>query len=129
MERDVFELLRQLSRARFVVHSYRISNDGPEVVAMVLNRGDCADVLILHHELCAYSYRTPTGDGRDVLDPEEVLWDCAAKVERAARALLELPEPGKDAAPTVLYRPAPAHKALVLPAERRGANLTIRRGS
>lgn len=123
MDRELYELLNQLSRAHFMVHSYRIDNDGPEVVAMVLDRGGCADVFILHDEMRAYSYRTPTGAGQDVLNPAQVFWDCPGKPVRALRALLDLPAPGEKAAPTVLYAPQPN---LCLPAERRGADLTVR---
>jgi hypothetical protein len=124
VDNELYEVITEVGRAGFLVHSYRIDRDGPLAVAMVLDRGDCADVVILHDERRAYAYRTPTGDGQDVLDPDQVCWDCPGQPVRALRAVLGLAAPGENAAPTVVYAPQPG---LCLPAERRGAKLTIRR--
>src|SRR2546430_2872115 len=122
VDRELYELLTELGRAGYLVHSYRITDDGPEVLALVLDRGECADVFILHDDRRAYSYRTPSGTGQDVLAPAQVFWDCPGKPARAARALLALRTPGNQGAPTVLY---PAQTGLCLPAERRGPNHTV----
>jgi hypothetical protein len=124
VDHELYELLTDLGLRGFLVHSYQIDHDGPMVVAMVLDRAGCADVFILHHEHRAYSYRTPSGDGRDVLNPAVVFWDCPGKPVRALRALLALPAPGETGGNTVLRVP---QARLCLPAERRGPNLTIRR--
>lgn len=123
MDDELFEVLEQLGRAGYLVHSYKIDHDGPLVVAMVLHRTGCADVFILHHEHCAYSYRTPRGAGRDVLNPAVVYWDCPGKPARAARALLSLAPPAERPVRTVLRA---AQARWCLPPERRGRNLTIR---
>jgi hypothetical protein len=124
MDSELYELLTKLGRAGYLVHSYQINHDGPEVLAMVLDRDQCADVFILHDDRRAYTYRTPSGAGQDVLDPAQVFWDCPGKPVRAARALLALPAPGDKAAPTVLYA---AQTGLCLPAEQRGPNHTVRK--
>lgn len=124
MDTELYEVITEVGRAGFLVHSYQADHDGPLVVVMVLDRGDCADVVILHDERRAYAYRTPSGNGQDVLDPEQVCWDCPGKPARALRAVLDLPAPGAKAAPTVLYAP---QRGLCLPVERRGAALTVRR--
>lgn len=124
MDTELYEVISEVGRAGFLVHSYRIDHDGPLVVAMVLDRGDWADVVILHDERRAYAYRTPAGNGQDVLNPTEVCWDCPGKPVRGLRAVLDLPAPGEGAAPTVLYAP---QSGLCLPVERRGARLTVRR--
>lgn len=124
MDRELYELLTELGRRGFMVHSYQVDRVGPMVVAMVLDRPGCADVFILHAEHLGYSYRTPRGDGRDVLYPGVVCWDCPGKPVRAGRALLALPAPGEKSTRTVLRIP---RTRLCLPPERRGPNLTIRR--
>jgi hypothetical protein len=124
VDRELYELLTELGRAGFVVHSYQVDQTGPWVVAMVLDRDGCADVFILHDEHRAYAYRTPSGDGRDVLNPTVVLWDCPGKPVRALRALRELPEPGERDGRIVLRA---ANTRLCLPAEQREPNLTIRK--
>src|SRR5690349_3299633 len=124
MDRELYELLTELGRAGYLVHSYRVNHDGPDALAMVLDRGQCADVFILHDDRRAYSYRTPKGADQDVLDPTQVFWDCQGKPVRAARALLALRAPGDKGAPTVLYT---AQTGLCLPTERRGPNRTARK--
>lgn len=124
MDRELYELLTEFGREGSLVHSYQVDRDGPMVVAMVLDRAGCADVFILHDEHRAYAYRTPSGDGWDVLNPAVVLWDCAGKPVRALRALRDLPEPGESDGRIVLRA---AKSRLCLPAERRGPNLTIRK--
>jgi hypothetical protein len=123
VDTELYEVITEVGRAGFAVHSYRIDHDGPLVVAMVLVRGGYADVVVLHDEHRAYAYRTPTGAGWDVLDPTQVCWDCPGKPVRALRAVLDLPAPGEQAAPTVLYVP---QSGLCLPVARRGALLTVR---
>lgn len=124
MDNALYELMTDLGRAGFLVHSYQIDRDGPLAVAAVKDRAGCADVFILHGEHLAYAYRTPRGDGRDVLNPAVVFWDCPGKPVRAGRALLDLPMPGVRDVRIVLR---PAKSRLCLSAERRGPNLTIRR--
>ena len=125
MDPELYGLMTDLGRAGYLVHSYRLDRDGqPEIVAATLRRGAYADVLILHGVTRAYAFRTPAGDGQDVLDPSQVYWDIAAKPVRAIKALLALPAPGTSAAPRVLYAP---QSGLCLPAEQRGAPLSVRR--
>jgi hypothetical protein len=124
MDNELYELFTDLGLAGFLVHSYQVDHDGPMVVAMVLDRAGCADVFILHDERLAYAYRTPRGDGRDVLNPAIVCWDCPGKPMRAGRALLDLPAPDEKDVRTVLR---PPQARLCLPPERRRPNLTIRR--
>ena len=124
MDRELYQLLTEFGRRGFVVHSYQVDDVGPLVVAMVLDRDTCVDVFILHDEHRAYAYRTPSGDGRDVLNPAVVLWDCGGKPVRALRALRDLPKPGEHDGQIVLRA---ANTQWCLPAERRGPNLTIRK--
>ncbi|MPZ86281.1 MAG: hypothetical protein GEV28_40295 [Actinophytocola sp.] len=124
MDAELYESLTELGRAGYLVHTYQVDHDGPMVVAMVLDRGGCADVFILHDEHRAYAYRTPNGAGRDVLNPAVVFWDCPGKPVRAGRALLDLPAPGEKDVRIVLRAPK---SRLCLPVERRGPNLSIRR--
>jgi hypothetical protein len=124
MDRELYEALTALGRAGFLIHSYQLDRDNrPDIVAGVLNRGAWADVVILHGETRAYALRTPRGEGRDVLYPTEVSWDCAAKPARAITALLALPAPGPHGTRTVLY---PPQSGLCLPPEQRSPKLTIR---
>lgn len=124
MDRQLYELLTGLGRKGFLVHQYQIDHDGPVAVVFVLDRAGYADVFILHDEHRAYAYRTLSGDGRDVLYPAVVVWDCPGKPARAARALLDLPPPGEPDIRIVLRVPK---SRLCLPPERRGPNLTIRK--
>src|SRR3989442_1009806 len=125
MDPELYQALTALGRAGFLIHQYRLDRDNrPEIMAATLNRGAWTDVLILHGETRAYAFRTPNGDGRDVLDPTEVSWDCAANPARAPNALLALPLPGQSAAPTVLY---PPQTGLCLPIEQRAPRATLRK--
>jgi hypothetical protein len=125
MDPELYEALTALSHAGFLVHQYRLDRDDrPEIMAATRDRGAWTDVLILHGQTRAYAFRTPNGEGRDVLNPTEVSWDCAAKPARATNALLALPAPGEKAAPTKLY---PPQSGLCLPVEQRAAKLTVRK--
>lgn len=125
MNNALYEVMTDLGRAGFWAHQYQLDHGGPLAFAMVLARVGCADVFILHDEHLAYAYRTPSGDGRDVLYPAVVLWDCPGKPVRAGRALLDLPAPGERTEVRLVMRPAKSR--LCLPPERRGPNLTIRK--
>jgi hypothetical protein len=125
MDAELYDLLTGVGRAGYVMHYYGVDRDGnPDVLAAVLKRDGYADVVILHGETCAYAFRTPRGGGCDLLDPERVCWDIAARPQRTLTALLDLPAPGETAAPTVLYRP---QQGLCLPAGQRRESLRLRK--
>lgn len=116
MDAELYELLAELGRARFLVHQYQIDRNGPDVVAWVRNQDAWADVAILHSDAVAYACRTPLGPGQDALDPVEVYWQIAGLPARVLRDLLALPAPGEKGAPNAL---SPAMVGYGLPADQR----------
>lgn len=124
MDTELYEVITEVGRAGFLVHSYRIDHDGPLVVTMVLDRGNCADVVILHDQRRAYAYRTPSGNGADVLDSTQVVWDCPGKPVRAVARRAGPAGARRARRAHLLYAP---QTGLCLPAARRAAKLTIRR--
>jgi hypothetical protein len=121
---ELYELLTEVGRAGFLTDTYRVNQFGPEVMAAVRGRGDCADVVVMYGRDHAYAYRTPTGDGIDELDPAQVFWWYGAPPVPALRKLLDLPAPGEPHAPTDLTDAPPGAG---LPADRRGTPVRIRR--
>jgi hypothetical protein len=97
---ELAELLTLLGKHRFVMHEFQSDRDGPVIVAAIREFRACADVVVLVDEQRASAWRTPRGDGLDVLAPAQVLWIYAANPLWTLRALLTLPPPGHPDAPT-----------------------------
>lgn len=112
---DVPELdaaMRELGRARFVVHRFG-KQSLPDALAAVHDWGGIADVLIAHSPKVAAAYRTPSSEGLDPFEPSRVLWSYASDLLWTTRALLALPPPADPGAPSGLLE---APQGLGLPA-------------
>jgi hypothetical protein len=99
---ELDDALRELGRARFVFHEF-----GEDALAAVHDWGGTADVLIIGDSpSAATAYRTPSPEGLDPFAPLNVLWIYASDVLSTVRALLGLPSPAAEGAPSKLI-PAP----------------------
>jgi hypothetical protein len=97
-----YELMTELGRAAFLVHTYQVNQFGPEVMATVRDRCACADVAVMYGGHHAFTYRTPTDDGIDELEPAPVSWWHGAPPVQALRKLLDLPRARRTSTPTDL---------------------------
>jgi hypothetical protein len=96
-------LLERIGKSGFLLHAFHVDQYGPDILAAVYNhRSGLADVLILFDEHTACAYRTPTGEGIDVFDPERVYWWYGTHPVHTLRALLTLAPPGHPDAPAIL---------------------------
>lgn len=106
-------LLDEAGRRGFLWHQFRVNHHGPEVLAGVLRRPPCLDVLVLTGPGSAHAYRVPADAHADVFAPSHVLWWYAGNTPIwTARAILTLPKPGDRNAPITLIR-APSALRLV----------------
>jgi hypothetical protein len=100
-------LLDELGRRRFLMHSFRADQHGPEWVAAVRDFGGRADVFLLLDAQRACAFRTPTGLDIDVLAPRAVFWWYMATPVWTLRALLTLDPPDHPQAPHRLVEVPP----------------------
>jgi hypothetical protein len=101
-------LLDEVGRRGFTWHQFRVNHHGPEVLAGVLRRPSCVDVLVLTGPDTAHAYRIPADAETDIFAPQQVLWWYAGNSPVwTARAILALPSPDDRNAPKTRLR-APA---------------------
>jgi hypothetical protein len=116
-------LLEEAGKQGYLWYLFRTDHHGPEVLAGVLQRLGCADVLVLSGVEHAHAYRVLTGPDTDVFAPRDVLWWYGANPVWTLRGLLTLPEPGHPEAPTTL---TPAPPGSGVSGDRRPARLRRR---
>jgi hypothetical protein len=95
-------LLERLGKSGFLLHAFRVDQHGPDILAAVRDYNGLADVVILFDEHTACAYRTPTGDGLDLYNPQAVYWWYGTNPVHTLRAVLTLPPPGHPDAPVTL---------------------------
>lgn len=79
--------------------------DKPDLVVSMFKWQTCVDVLILRSRTDASAYRAPAIEGSPMLNPEVVSYQYHAPALWTLRAILGLPEPGKEGAPMGLETP------------------------
>ncbi|MGH3756180.1 hypothetical protein [Actinophytocola sp.] len=121
---ELNELLEQLGKRGYLWHGYRIDRHGPDVNGFVCRWDNCADVLVMTSaDDGVHAYRTPTSATTDVFVPTHVLWWYGHNPVWTLRALLTLPPPDHQDAPSVLV---PAPPGTGVPGERMPVRLRRR---
>jgi hypothetical protein len=95
-------LMMLLVRMEFRLQTVRAGRHGPTVLAAVREWAGIADVLIMLDEASAIAFRTPTGSDTDAFNPTHVMWSYSSHPLWTLRALLTLPLPTHQDAPTAL---------------------------
>ncbi|GAB3484412.1 hypothetical protein [Amycolatopsis cihanbeyliensis] len=100
------DLLTELRRRQWTLLRWG-PPDAPRLLAAMLHRETCADVLILRSEQDASAFRAPVWRGSDPLAPEKVSYQYHANALWTLRAILTLPAPGSPGAPVTIETPHP----------------------
>lgn len=103
---EVDALLDELRRHGWETYVFG-PRDNPHAVGMAYRWETCADVLVLHAEDDATSYRMPLPPDADLFAPATVSWHYHATAAWTIRAVLSLPRPGSPDAPLAMLTPPP----------------------
>jgi hypothetical protein len=120
---DVDYWLEQLRHRRWSLYFFGPERHRPQAMAAAFMWGPAADVILIHSEDFAVSWRAPllTPD-TNAFAPGQVTWWYAATTNRTLRAALALDPPGHERHPIKLE---PAPPQCHIPAEYR-TQLTFR---